>query len=99
MKNIKVFATPKAYELLSDQKAQDIIKRAIEGLFKVASSGSCDEMIIEDCPLGISALWTTNYDSATYILIYDHKGNAIFHSLNLEMFHEKLETSIQVHFD
>ncbi len=100
MENVKIFATPEAYGLLSDagksKETLEAVKSVIEMVYK--RHGTCPELFIEDCPLAISIVWGKIKKQDSYILIYKHNGNPTFHIMNPSMFYEKLETSIQISF-
>ena len=96
MKKITVIATPKAYEFLTDTKNKAATETIAQDILHFIKDGTVTECF-SDTPLSISATWGKDETEENFILIYD--GGHCLHNLNYEMFAEKLESGLLIHFD
>lgn len=97
MINVKIFATPEAYELLTSVSDGEKTKSAIEAAFDLMSSKVSADYFIEGCPVALSAYWSKKPSIDSIILLDKHKGYMLNYDFdNYRVFFEKLETAVPV---
>lgn len=97
MNDIKVFATPEAYELLTDVSKGKETEAAVRAAFYLLSNNVSTDYFIEGCPVALSAYWSKNPSVNSVILLDKHKGHQLFYDFdNYRVFLEKLETAVPI---
>lgn len=98
MENVKIFATPEAYELLLKSNSGLEIQKAVHEAIKLAlgSSEPTLDHFITKSPLAISAIWAKKLNEISYILIYKHVGFPHYYGFCESLFLEQVEKSIQI---
>lgn len=98
MSDVKVFATPEAYELLTSVSDGEKTKHAIEAAFELmADEHKCADCFIQGCPVALSAYWSENSSEDSIILLDKHKGFQLGYDFgNYKVFFEKLKTALPI---
>ncbi len=97
MNDVKIFATPEAYELLTSVSDGEKTKYAVEAAFDLMSSKVSADYFIEGCPVALSAYWSKKSSVDSIILLDKHKGHQLFYDWdNYKVFFEKLETAVPI---
>lgn len=96
--NVKIFATPEAYELLTSLTDGISVHQAVECAVEMAQGkhGTCDDFFIDGCPLALSAMWSKNPNETSFILIDKHEGHQLFYMMHPSSFFEHIERSIPI---
>ena len=69
MSNVKIFATPEAYELLTSVSDGEKTKSAVCAAFELISDPVSTDYFIEDCPVALSAYWSKKPSIDSIILL------------------------------
>jgi hypothetical protein len=101
MSDVKVFATPEAYELLTDVSKGEETKAAVRAAFRLVSDKlKCPDYFIQGCPIALAAYWSDDPSKDSIVLLDKHKGFQLFYCLdNYKFFFEKLETALPIFLD
>lgn len=97
MSDIKVFATPEAYELLTNISNGKKTKSAVEAAFRLMTEKICVDSFIQGCPVALSAYWSESSSEDSIILLDNHKGFQLGYDFgNYKVFFEKLKTALPI---
>jgi hypothetical protein len=97
MSDIKIFATPEAYKLLTSVSDGEKTKSAVEAAFELISDPVSADYFIEGCPVALSAYWSEKSSEDSIILLDKHKGYMLNYDFdNYRVFFEKLETAVPI---
>lgn len=98
MSDVKVFATPEAYELLTSVSEGEKTKDAIEAAFGlIADEHKCGDCFIVGCPIALSAYWSEKPSEDSIILFDKHEGHQLGYDFgNYKVFFEKLQTALPI---
>ncbi len=93
MENVRIFATPEAYEMILEQPDSSEVRSALNRAVDVLQGyeQTTDEILIDGNCLGLSILRMATPDESLYILIY--KGSPCFYSLDKADFLDEIKRS------
>jgi hypothetical protein len=101
MENVKVLATPKAYNLILPSAEDDPAQKAVSSAVKLALGRlpklrqiKCPAMAIEKCPLEMTMQWSDKLEEDSVILI-SHKSEPYF-LLDAKLFSDAIKTAIAI---
>ena len=98
MNEVKVFATPEAYELLTDVSNGEETKAAVQAAFRLVSTElKCADYFIKGCPIALAGYWTDDPSKDSIVLLDKSEGCSLFYFLdNYRLFFEKLKTALPI---
>lgn len=98
MENVRIFATPAAYEILLTPENDEQVRRAVQSVLELADNPEvkpCGECIF-GCPIGLTCLWANESRPESTILLFQTDECYDFYSAHPEKFHAVLKSAIPV---
>ena len=101
MNDVKVFATPEAYELLTDVSKGEETKAAVRAAFWLVSDKlKCADYFIKDCPIALAGYWSDDPSKDSIVLLDKSEGYSLFYFMDdYRLFFEKLKTALPISLD
>jgi hypothetical protein len=98
VENVKILATPEAYEMLTSSSCGESVHKAVCSSIEIALTKlrKTPDHFIEDCPLALSAYWATSPNEDSIILIYKQDSVSAYYCINYNEFFSLAETALPI---